>query len=57
MIVFGGKTVKEVADQLSLSVKTISTYRSRIFGEDRDENDRGTSSDLLYQPNWWIGDV
>jgi DNA-binding NarL/FixJ family response regulator len=26
-----GKTVSEIADQLSLSVKTISTYRSRIL--------------------------
>jgi two-component system invasion response regulator UvrY len=26
-----GKTVKEIADKLSLSVKTISTYRSRIL--------------------------
>jgi two-component system invasion response regulator UvrY len=26
-----GKTVKEIADELSLSVKTISTYRSRIL--------------------------
>ncbi|HSH94846.1 MAG TPA: response regulator transcription factor, partial [Roseimicrobium sp.] len=26
-----GKTVKEVASELSLSVKTISTYRTRIL--------------------------
>jgi DNA-binding NarL/FixJ family response regulator len=26
-----GKTVKEVSNELSLSVKTISTYRSRIL--------------------------
>ena len=26
-----GKTVTEIADELSLSVKTISTYRSRIL--------------------------
>jgi len=26
-----GKTVKEIADKLSLSVKTISTYRARIL--------------------------
>lgn len=26
-----GKTVKEIADELYLSVKTISTYRSRIL--------------------------
>jgi DNA-binding NarL/FixJ family response regulator len=27
----GGKTVKEVAAELSLSVKTVSTYRTRIL--------------------------
>jgi DNA-binding NarL/FixJ family response regulator len=27
----GGKTVKEIADKLSLSVKTISTYLARIL--------------------------
>ena len=26
-----GKTVKDIADELSLSVKTVSTYRSRIL--------------------------
>ncbi len=28
-----GKSVKEIADELSLSVKTVSTYRSRILGK------------------------
>jgi len=28
-----GKTVKEIADELSLSVKTISTYRVRVLGK------------------------
>ncbi len=26
-----GKTIKQVADELCLSIKTISTYRSRIL--------------------------
>jgi two-component system invasion response regulator UvrY len=30
-MVASGKTIKEIADELSLSVKTISTYRSRIL--------------------------
>src|SRR6266571_2884340 len=30
-MIASGKTVKEIADELSLSVKTISTYRSRIL--------------------------
>ncbi len=30
-MIASGKTVKEVADELSLSVKTVSTYRSRIL--------------------------
>jgi DNA-binding NarL/FixJ family response regulator len=29
----GGKTVKEIAEQLSLSVKTVSTYRTRLLGK------------------------
>ncbi len=28
-----GKSVKEIADELSLSVKTVSTYRTRILGK------------------------
>jgi two-component system invasion response regulator UvrY len=28
-----GKTAKELAGELSLSVKTVSTYRSRIMGK------------------------
>jgi DNA-binding NarL/FixJ family response regulator len=28
-----GKTVKEIAEQLSLSVKTVSTYRTRLLGK------------------------
>lgn len=30
-MIASGKTVKEIAQELSLSIKTISTYRSRIF--------------------------
>ena len=30
-MIASGKTVKEIADILSLSVKTISTYRARIL--------------------------
>ena len=30
-LIAAGKTVSEIADQLSLSVKTISTYRARIL--------------------------
>jgi two-component system invasion response regulator UvrY len=30
-MIASGKTVKEIADRLSLSVKTISTYRARIL--------------------------
>jgi len=33
-----GKTVKEIAEELSLSVKTISTYRSRILEKMRMNN-------------------
>lgn len=32
-MISSGKTVKEIADELSLSVKTISTYRSRVLGK------------------------
>jgi DNA-binding NarL/FixJ family response regulator len=31
LLIASGKTVSEIADELSLSVKTISTYRSRIL--------------------------
>jgi len=30
-MIASGKTVKEIADELSLSVKTVSTYRARIL--------------------------
>lgn len=32
-MIASGKTVKEIADELSLSVKTISTYRTRVLGK------------------------
>ncbi len=38
-----GKTVKEVADELSLSVKTVSTYRSRIL----EKTGMKTNADLI----------
>jgi len=31
LMLASGKSVTEIADELSLSVKTISTYRSRIL--------------------------
>jgi DNA-binding NarL/FixJ family response regulator len=33
-----GKTVSGIADEMALSVKTISTYRSRILGKMRMKN-------------------
>jgi len=30
-MIASGKTVKEIADELALSVKTISTYRTRVL--------------------------
>jgi DNA-binding NarL/FixJ family response regulator len=30
-LIASGKTVSQIADQLALSVKTVSTYRSRIL--------------------------
>ena len=33
-----GQTVGEIADRLSLSVKTVSTYRARILGKMRMKN-------------------
>jgi two-component system, NarL family, invasion response regulator UvrY len=31
LMLASGKSVKEIADELCLSVKTISTYRSRVM--------------------------
>jgi len=42
-MIASGKTVKEVADELSLSVKTISTYRSRIL----EKTGMKTNADLI----------
>ncbi len=39
-----GKTVTKIAEELSLSVKTVSTYRSRILGKMRMRN----SAELTY---------
>jgi DNA-binding NarL/FixJ family response regulator len=30
-MIASGKTVKQIADEISLSVKTVSTYRARIL--------------------------
>jgi DNA-binding NarL/FixJ family response regulator len=30
-LIAGGRTMTEISDQLSLSIKTVSTYRSRIL--------------------------
>jgi two-component system invasion response regulator UvrY len=37
-MIASGKTVKQIADELCLSVKTISTYRSRMLGKMRMKN-------------------
>ena len=37
-LIASGKTVSEIAKQLSLSVKTVSTYRSRILGKMKMKN-------------------
>jgi DNA-binding NarL/FixJ family response regulator len=37
-LIASGKTVSEIAKELSLSVKTVSTYRSRILGKMKMEN-------------------
>jgi len=42
-MIASGKTVKEVADELSLSVKTVSTYRSRIL----EKTGMKTTADLI----------
>ena len=42
-MIASGKTVKEVADELSLSVKTVSTYRSRIL----EKTGMKTNADLI----------
>jgi len=42
-MIASGKTVKEVADELSLSVKTVSTYRSRIL----EKTGLKTTADLI----------
>ena len=33
LMIASGKTVKEIADELSLSVKTISTHRTRALAK------------------------
>jgi len=43
-MIASGKTVKEIADELSLSMKTISTYRTRILEKLR----MRTNAELTY---------
>lgn len=43
-MIAGGDTIKEIADQLCLSIKTISTYRSRILEKMRMKN----SAELMH---------
>ena len=42
-MIAAGKSVKEVADELSLSVKTVSTYRSRVL----EKTGMKTNADLI----------
>jgi len=42
-MIASGKSVKEVADELSLSVKTVSTYRTRIL----EKTGMKTNADLI----------
>jgi DNA-binding NarL/FixJ family response regulator len=43
-MIASGKTVKEIADELSLSVQTISTYRSRILEKMKMKN----NAEIIY---------
>jgi DNA-binding NarL/FixJ family response regulator len=43
-MIAAGKTVKEIADELSLSVQTISTYRSRILEKMKMKN----NAEIIY---------
>ena len=38
LLIASGKSVSEIAQQLSISVKTVSTYRARILGKLRMTN-------------------
>jgi two-component system, NarL family, invasion response regulator UvrY len=42
-MIASGKTVKEIAEDLSLSVKTVSTYRGRIL----DKTGMKTNAELI----------
>lgn len=42
-MIAGGKTVKQIADEISLSVKTVSTYRTRIL----EKTGLKTTADLI----------
>jgi len=43
LMIGGGKSISEIADELSLSVKTVSTYRTRIL----DKMGLSTNADLI----------
>jgi len=46
-MIASGKTVSEIADQLSLSVKTVSTYRSRILEKMQMKNNSELTSYVI----------
>ena len=43
-LIAAGKSVTEIAAELSLSVKTVSTYRARLLTEDESGNQRGVDA-------------
>jgi DNA-binding CsgD family transcriptional regulator len=42
-MIASGKSVKEIADEISLSIKTVSTYRTRIL----EKTGMKTTADLI----------
>ena len=38
-LVASGKSLKEIADELSISVKTVATYHTRLLGKMHMKND------------------
>ena len=43
-LIAAGKSVKEIAAELSLSVKTVSTYRGRLL----EKMDLGSNAELIH---------